>query len=89
MASVPVKIEFNKDAYRSAVNLFARTGDLSKVQQFAITSGTASGAYLPKEVLQPVQVRRLPNAIRALLSYYDIHAHQPHADGSDFDSCAR
>src|SRR3954467_2913289 len=35
------KLTFDKDAYRGAINHFARTGDMSKVQQFAITTGTA------------------------------------------------
>ena len=66
------KLEFSNDAYKAAINHFARTGDLSKVSQFAITSGTQSGAYLPKEVTPPVQVRRLPNAIRAVLAQYGV-----------------
>jgi HK97 family phage major capsid protein len=64
------KVTFDKDAFRAAVNHFARTGDMSKVATFAITTGTASGAYLPKEVVEPVTVRRLPNAIRQLIGFY-------------------
>lgn len=65
------KVTFDKDAYKGAVNHFARTGDMSQVQRFAITSGTQSGVYIPTEVVGPVNVRRLPNAIRALLAYYN------------------
>jgi HK97 family phage major capsid protein len=64
------KITFDTDSYRAAVNHFARTGDESKVRQFTITTGTQSGVYLPKEVIEPVTVRRLPNAIRALYEFY-------------------
>ena len=64
------KVEFDKDAFKSAVNHFARLGDASKVQQFALTTSTNSGVYLPKEVVEPQLVRRLPNAIRAALAFY-------------------
>lgn len=72
------KVEFDKDSYRAAVNHFARTGDASKAQQFAaamnfaITSATGSGVYIPKSVVEPVNVRRLPNAIRAVLAHYGL-----------------
>ena len=64
------KVEFDKDEYRAAVNHFCRTGDLSKVARFTVTTATANGAYLPKEVIEPVMVRRLPNAIRQLIGFY-------------------
>ncbi|MBV8780147.1 MAG: phage major capsid protein, partial [Phycisphaerae bacterium] len=35
------------------------------------TSGTQSGVYLPKEVAAPVDVRRLPNAIRQAIEFYN------------------
>lgn len=72
------KVTFDADSYRAAVNLFARTGNDARAQQlagamnFAITSGTASGVYIPKEVANPVTVKRLPNAIRAALDYYGL-----------------
>jgi len=66
------KFEFSADSYKAAVNLFARTGSTSQIEQFAITSGTQSGVYLPKDVEAPVQVRRLPNAIRAVLAQYGV-----------------
>lgn len=66
------KVVFDKDQYKAAINYFARTGDMSKVAKFTITTSTGSGAYLPKEVIEPVTVRRLPNAIRALISFYGM-----------------
>jgi HK97 family phage major capsid protein len=56
--------------YKRAVNHYARTGDQSQVQRFTITSATQSGVYIPKEVIEPVTVRRLPNAIRAVLANF-------------------
>jgi HK97 family phage major capsid protein len=65
----PVKLDI--DAYKRAVNQFCRTGNWDR-QLFAVTTGTQSGVMLPKEVLQPVEVRRLQNAIRKVLAYYNL-----------------
>lgn len=72
------KMAFDKDAYKAAVNLFARTGDSSRAMQlagamnFTITSGTASGIYIPKEVANPITIKRLPNAVREVLAVYGL-----------------
>jgi HK97 family phage major capsid protein len=62
----------NVVAVRKGINNFARTGDSR--QLFTITSGTTSGAYLPKEVLQPISIRRLQNVWRGVLAAYDMSA---------------
>lgn len=66
------EIKFEAGKYKDAVNVFARTGDMSALQRFAITTGTQSGAFLPKEVFQPTLVRRNNNAIRALMDAYNV-----------------
>ena len=62
---------FNLDEFKAAVNQYAKTG-VMKALKFAVTTGTASGAYLPKEILAPVTVRRLQNAYRGLLAAYGL-----------------
>jgi len=74
--------------YKDAVNQFARTGErtelLKSVQRFknskdknlrqlyTITTSTGTSAYLPKSVLPPKDVRRLPNAWRRMLALMDM-----------------
>ena len=57
--------ELDFAAIKKGINHFARTGDTR--QLFTMTSTTGSGAYLPKEVLQPISVRRLQNSFRAAI----------------------
>jgi len=58
--------ELDINAIRRGIQHFARTGDTR--QLFTITSGTASGAFLPKQILQPITVRRLQNVWRGVLA---------------------
>ena len=62
---------FDLDKYRAAINTFARTGETR--QLYTITTGTQSGAYLPKDVLQPVTIRRLRNSFRAILDAFGLN----------------
>lgn len=57
---------FDLDKFKAGMTHFARTGETR--QLFTVTTSTGTGAYLPKEVLQPVTVRRLSNAFRAVLA---------------------
>lgn len=65
-------MKFDAVKYKEAVTHFARSGDLSKCQKFALTTGTQTGAMLPKQVLQPVAVRRNYNAIRNVIAQYGL-----------------
>lgn len=56
---------FDLNAYKKALNTFAQTGQMR--QEFTVTSTTQSGAFLPKEVLNPITVKRLQNAWRGVL----------------------
>jgi HK97 family phage major capsid protein len=62
---------FSREKYGSALNQFARTGVIGR-ELFAVSNATASGAYLPKQVAAPTVVRRLQNAIRAVLDAYGM-----------------
>lgn len=62
----------NLAAVKEGLRRFGRSGDMRQV--FTVTTGTASGAFLPKEVLQPVTVRRLQNCFRGILAAYDVEA---------------
>jgi HK97 family phage major capsid protein len=71
-----VKVKLNADQYRDAINQFARTGEVRQFQAFrdqfaTVTNATGSGAFLPKDVLNPVTIRRLQNCWRAVLAAYN------------------
>lgn len=60
---------WDETALRREVNQFARTGQASP-ELFTVSTGTGSGAYLPKDILGPVTVRRNYNAWRAAAVAY-------------------
>jgi len=62
--------KFNLEGYRTALLQYVQTGR-GPSQLFTLTTGTQSGAFLPKQVLQPVTVRRLQNCFRAVLAAYN------------------
>ena len=71
---------FNMAAYKAAMGKFVRTGETR--QLYVVTTGTQSGAYLPKQVLQPVNIRRLQNCWRGVLAatgYQPIEVPSPSA----------
>jgi HK97 family phage major capsid protein len=59
--------KFDLEAYRTAMCQYVRTGQGPR-QLFTTTTTTQSGAFLPKQVLQPIAVRRLQNVFRAVLA---------------------
>jgi HK97 family phage major capsid protein len=63
---------FEKAKYSKAINHFARTGDMPR-DLFTVTTSTGSGAYLPKQVLPVITIRRLRNSYRAALDAYGIN----------------
>lgn len=65
---------FSVDDVKRDLNTFARTGSVARsiAGTYGTDSGTQSGAFLPKIVAQPVEVRRLQNAFRALLGAYGV-----------------
>lgn len=65
------KVTFNAEKYAAALNLYARTGQQSR-DLFVVTTATDSGVMLPKQVLPPVEVRRLSNAWRKLLGAFGL-----------------
>jgi HK97 family phage major capsid protein len=69
-----VPVTFDAAKYKAGLNFWGRSGDASKLMNFAITSGSQSGAYIPTEVLPPVNVNRLPNAIRQVLAKFNMPA---------------
>jgi HK97 family phage major capsid protein len=78
---LPAQVKFDHNQYRASLNFWARTGENARLaefykniqsMQFAITSTSQSGAYIPQEVLPPVTVNRLPNAIRQVLQKYNV-----------------
>ena len=62
---------FDLETYKDAVNHFCQTGTMAR-QLFTVSTSTGGSAYLPKSVLPPVSVRRLNNAFRDLLGFYDL-----------------
>lgn len=62
--------KFTAEEVHDRINKYLRTGD--DRQLFAITTTTGTSVYLPKSVIQPVEVRRLNNAIRAALAAYGL-----------------
>jgi HK97 family phage major capsid protein len=76
----PIKLpeaetNFSVDQIKRDLNLFAHTGMVSPSIQgatYGTDTTTQGGAYLPKVVLQPAEVRRLQNSFYALLDKYQI-----------------
>ena len=70
--------QFDADAYRDALNHYARTGvisrdmfsaaGLSEREVFAITQATQSGIMIPKSVVQPTEIRRNVNPWRRVIA---------------------
>lgn len=65
------KVTFDTVKFQSALNLYARTGQMNR-DVFTITTATDSGVMLPKAVLPPVDIRRNANAWRKLLSAFNL-----------------
>jgi hypothetical protein len=68
--------------YKSAVGEFMRTGE-DRVDQFTLTTGTRSGAMLPKEVLAPLSKNvAAANPFRAAHEIHDVEVIQTDGVGA-------